>query len=131
MVDLKFLSLNDLLSKLHSAIEQFIEDIDELADENKAFALSDIKDIRNRTKEKIEKGDDPIENARLLKLLNLFVADKTFIELTKEDVEEWVDFLDAIENSVSSGKVEMNGKEKEELKEIKELTGEIKALIRK
>ena len=54
-----------------------------------------------------------------------------FIELTKEDAEEWVSFLETIESSISKGDIKLNSKEEKELKDIKELTEQIKSIIRK
>ncbi|MCL4372175.1 hypothetical protein M1373_02550 [Candidatus Marsarchaeota archaeon] len=132
MDGLKLSSINELLSKLHNAITQFVLDVKDLADSNERVSLAEIKEIRDRIRERLNSGEgDSVENAKLLKLLNLFIEDKTFIELTREDAEEWLKFMEAIEANVAKGDARLSQKEKEELKEIHQLTGEIKALIRK
>ncbi|MEM0202077.1 MAG: hypothetical protein QXR73_02780 [Candidatus Micrarchaeaceae archaeon] len=131
MEGIKLSSLNDVLGKLSSAIRSFVKDISDLSEENKNVSLTEIRELRNFAKEKIDEGSDPIENARIINLLNVFVEDKNFIELTKEDAEEWVSFLEAIESGISRGNIKLNSKEEKELEDIKELTEQIKGLIRK
>lgn len=131
MEGIKLSSLNEVLGKLSSAIRSFVKDISDLSEENKNVSLTEIRELRNFAKDKIDEGKDPIENARIINLLNVFVEDKNFIELTKEDAEEWVSFLETIESSISKGDIMLNSKEEKELKDIKELTEQIKSLIRK
>ena len=131
MEGIKLSSLNEALGKLSSAIRSFVKDISDLSEENKNVSLTEIRELRNFAKDKIDEGKDPVENARIINLLNVFVEDKNFIELTKEDAEEWVSFLETIESSISKGDIMLNSKEEKELKDIKELTEQIKSLIRK
>ncbi|MEM3883507.1 MAG: hypothetical protein QXT94_01060 [Methanothrix sp.] len=131
MEGIKLSSLNEVLGKLSSAIRSFVKDISDLSEENKNVSLTEIRELRNFAKDKIDEGKDPVENARIINLLNVFVEDKNFIELTKEDAEEWVSFLETIESSISKGDIMLNSKEEKELKDIKELTEQIKSLIRK
>jgi superfamily I DNA/RNA helicase len=131
MEGIKLSSLNEVLGKLSSAIRSFVKDISDLSEENKNVSLTEIRELRNFAKDKIDEGKDPVENARIINLLNVFVEDKNFIELTKEDAEEWVSFLETIESSISKGDIKLNSKEEKELKDIKELTEQIKGLIRK
>ncbi|OJT94695.1 hypothetical protein Micr_00716 [Candidatus Micrarchaeum sp.] len=131
MEGIKLSSLNEVLGKLSSAIRSFVKDISDLSEENKNVSLTEIRELRNFAKDKIDEGKDPVENARIINLLNVFVEDKNFIELTKEDAEEWVSFLETIESSISKGDIKLNSKEEKELKDIKDLTEQIKGLIRK
>ncbi len=131
MDGIKLSSLNEVLGKLSSAIRSFVKEISDLSEENKNVSLTEIRELRNFAKEKIDEGKDPVENARIINLLNIFVEDKNFIELTKEDAEEWVSFLETIESSISKGDIELNSTEEKELKDIKELTEQIKSIIRK
>ncbi|OJI08228.1 MAG: hypothetical protein BK997_00775 [Candidatus Micrarchaeum sp. ARMAN-1] len=131
MEGIKLSSLNEVLGKLSSAIRSFVKDISDLSEENKNVSLTEIRELRNFAKEKIDEGADPIENARIINLLNVFVEDKNFIELTREDAEEWVSFLEAIESGISKGDIHLNSKEEKELEDIKDLTKQIKGLIRK
>ncbi|MEM0154379.1 MAG: hypothetical protein QW814_00910, partial [Methanothrix sp.] len=115
MESIKLSSLNDVLGKLSSAIRSFVKDISDLSEENKNVSLTEIRELRNFAKEKIDEGSDPIENARIINLLNIFIEDKNFIELTKEDAEEWVSFLEAIESGISKGDIKLNKSEEKEL----------------
>jgi gas vesicle protein len=130
-MELRLSSLNEALSKLSNAIRTFVKDISELSDENKEVSLTEIRELRKFVKDKIDEGNDPIENGRIMNLLNVFVEDKNFIELTKEDADEWVEFLEAIEAGIKKGDVALNSKEEKELKDIEQLTDQIKNLIRK
>jgi superfamily I DNA/RNA helicase len=131
MEGIKLSSLNEALGKLSGAIRSFVKDISDLSEENKNVSLTEIRELRNFAKAKIDEGADPVENARIINLLNVFVEDKNFIELTKEDAEEWVSFLEAIEAGISKGEVRLSSSEAKELEDIKELTEKIKGLIRK
>jgi len=130
-MELRLSSLNEALSKLSNAIRTFVKDISELSDENKEVSLTEIRELRKFVKDKIDEGNDPIENGRIMNLLNVFVEDKNFIELTKEDADEWVEFLEAIEAGIKKGDIALNSKEEKELKDIEQLTDQIKNLIRK
>lgn len=131
MDGIRLSSLSEALTKLSTAIREFVHEIGELSEENENVSLTEIREIRDFAKKKIESGSDPIENARVINLLNVFVEDKNFIELTKEDTDEWLEFLEAIEAGIKKGDINLNDKEREELEDIKELTDRIKKMIRK
>ncbi|MCL5680341.1 MAG: hypothetical protein M1465_03320 [Candidatus Marsarchaeota archaeon] len=131
MEGIKLSSLSEALGRLSNAIRTFVKDISELSEENKNISLTEIRELRNFAKDKIDEGKDPVENGRIINLLNVFAEDKNFIELTKEDADEWIEFLETIESSIKKGDIALNNREEKELKDIEQLTSQIKNLIRK
>lgn len=127
----KGMSLGELVSRLHSTIKQFIGDLDIMVAKNSEVSNDEIHELRARITERLREGKDTVENERLLKLLNLLLTDKTVIELMREDTDEWMDFLEAISKHIDSGAYKATENEKRELSEMKELTMQITALIRK
>ncbi|MCL5102358.1 MAG: hypothetical protein M1544_03315 [Candidatus Marsarchaeota archaeon] len=131
MEGIKLMSLGEVLSKLSDAIKSFVKDVRDLSEDNESVSLTEIRELRNFAREKIDEGVDPLENTRIINLLNVFVEDKNFIELTKEDADEWLEFLEAIEAGIRKGDISLTEKEEKELKDIERLTEKIKSLIRK
>ncbi|MCL4411315.1 hypothetical protein M1329_00020 [Candidatus Marsarchaeota archaeon] len=125
------LSLGELLSRLHSAVRQFVSDLDAIIDRNKNVGVDDIRGLRASVTERLRAGNDEVENKKLLEVLDLLSMDKTVIALMKDDAEEWLDFIDAIESHIASGEYKATEAEKEELARMRELTARISGLIRK
>lgn len=131
MEGIKLSSLGEALTRLSNVIRTFVKDISELSEENRNISITEIRELRDFAKNRIDEGKDPIENKRIINLLNVFVEDKNFIELTREDADEWIEFLETIEAGIKRGDISLNSKEEKELKDIEQLTDQIKNLIRK
>lgn len=125
------LSLGNLFGSLHETMLNFVKSLDSLIAENKAITLDDIKTLRGYIKEKLAGNERIDDKQKLLRLLDLFATDRAVIELMKEEAEEWVEMLEAIESSISSQDKELTEQEKDEVEKINQLTAEIKAMIRK
>ncbi len=125
---LKKLSLNELLSRLHESISGFSRDIGRLTDRNRELTLVDIIELRNHVKRKLEAHEEGAENEKLLKLIGLFKDDKNALELARMDVEEWIDFLDAIKFHLEQRRGALSAEEKEELKDMEKLRADITKL---
>lgn len=97
---LRKLSLNELVGLLGEQIASFSRGIDKLIDKNKEFNTNDIDQLRDHIKNRLESGTERAENEKLLKLVNLFSDDKKALSLIREDVDEWLEFLDAIDEHV-------------------------------
>ena len=67
----------------------------------------------------------------MLKTLDLFLTDKAFIRLIKEDSEEWLSFLDAIEESLVKVDHNLTGEDKQEIDSVLRKLDEVRNLIRK
>ncbi len=104
---LKMLSLNELIGMLSDQIASFSRGIDRLIEKNKALGANDLDELRDHITARLKSGTERAENERLLKLVDLFSADKKAIDLIRKDVDEWLDFLDAIDQHIGeSGSVE-------------------------
>ncbi len=127
------LSLGDLISRLHSAILDFVNTIDETLRQNGELGMSDIRSLRDHIRVRLQKNEDIEDNKKLLKVLDLFATNKAVMELVREDAEEWLMFLDDIEKGLSQ-KAQSGALTKDELEDMermRSLTREIRELIRK
>ena len=128
--DMRSLSLGELLSKLHSAVRQFVSDLDAVIERNMRVSTDDIRSLRAGVTERLRAGKDEVENRKLLEVLDLLSMDKTVIGLMKDDAEEWLEFIDAVESHIASGEYKASDEEKEELARMRELTARISGLLR-
>ena len=128
--DMRSLSLGELLSKLHSAVRQFVSDLDAVIERNMRVSTDDIRSLRASVTERLRAGKDEVENKKLLEVLDLLSMDKTVIGLMKDDAEEWLEFIDAVESHIASGEYKASDEEKEELARMRELTARISGLLR-
>ncbi|MDE1868348.1 MAG: hypothetical protein KGH60_00040 [Candidatus Micrarchaeota archaeon] len=123
--------LNDLIMRLHSAIRTFVKDIDEVVAHNQNAKLDEINELRDHINERLKAQEDIPDRDKILELLDLLVEDKAVLELVREDAEEWVRLLDAIEISVADEELELTAEQQEQVKKIGELSAKIKELVRK
>lgn len=94
---LKKLSLNELIAALQDQIVSFSRGLDRLIDKNREFNTDGIDKLRDHIKGRLKAGTERAENERLLKLVNLFSEDKKSLDLIRKDVDEWLEFLDAVD----------------------------------
>ena len=131
--DVVGLSLGDLIRRLHNAIMDFIGAIDETIRQDRSVSAQEIRTLRDHIRQKLQANESPEDNKQLLKILDLFSSNSAVIGLVREDAEDWLKFLDDIEKSMErkgeSGSLSED--ERKELMDIKRLTGEIKAVLRK
>lgn len=130
-IDFRNMSLDSLFGRLHGLMVNLVKDVDSVIDDNKAVSMDTVKELRDHINFKLGKKEEIYENEKLLKLLNLFAEDKAVLEIIREDAEEWVQLLEAIEESINERGGNLTKQEKNEVKEIRKLTSEIKTLIRK
>jgi hypothetical protein len=131
MDGIKNVTLSNLFGSLHEAMLNFVKSLDSLIAENKDLTLEDIKTLREHIKERLQGSEEITDKQKLLKLLDLFSTDRAVVELMKEEAEEWLEMLEAIEDNIASHGGEETAQEKEELEKIHRLTSEIKAVLRK
>jgi transcriptional regulator of heat shock response len=129
--EVRELSLDSLFERLHRLMSNLVKDIDSVIEDNKEVGMADVRELREHISTRLNKKEEIKDNEKLLKLLNLFSEDKAVLEIIREDAEEWVDLLDAIEESIRATGLPLTNSEQNEIKEIKRLTAEIKSLIRK
>jgi len=132
MKDIKDLSLDGLFGRLHQLMVNLVGDIDSVIQDNKEMSMDEIRNLRTHINYKLGKKEEMYDNQKLLKLLNLFSEDKAVLEIIREDAEEWLELLEAIEsNIVGDGSRKLTQREEREVKQIGNLTKQIKTLIRK
>lgn len=129
--EIRELSLDGLFDKLHKLMSSLVGDVESVIEDNKEVGMSDIRDLREHISERLSKKEEIQDNEKILKLLNLFSEDKAVLEIIREDAQEWVELLEAIEQNIRSSGVDLTPRERNEIKEINRLTTEIKGLIRK
>ena len=125
------LKLGELFSKLHSSIIDFARDTSKVSDLNDSINTGTIDELRDHITERLNNNENIDENKALLKTLDLFVTDKAFIRLIKEDSEEWLGFLDAIQESLLRMDHNLSGEDKLEMERIIGRLDELRNLIRK
>lgn len=128
---IKSKGLNDLIVRLHSAIRTFVKDIDEVVAHNQNAKLDEINELRDHIKERLKAQEDTPDRDKILELLDLLIEDKAVLELIREDAEEWVKLLDAIEISIADEELELTPEQQEQVKRISDLSAKIKELVRK
>lgn len=130
--DLKIFSLKELFTKLHDNMKTFIADTKNALDRNNDVSFEDIKRMREHITQRLNHGENIEDNEALLKVLNLFTMDKAFLNVTKEESEEWLDFIEAIEASVKDfDKYAATSEERHDIEEINKVLSEAKSLLRK
>ncbi len=132
MKDIKDLSLDSLFSRLHQLMVNLVSDIDSVIQDNKELSMDEIRNLRTHINYKLGKKEEMHDNQELLKVLNLFSEDRAVLEIIREDAEEWLELLNAIESNITGdGSKKLTPSQRKEVKQIGELTQQIKSLIRK
>ena len=131
MPNFKLMSVNDLISRLHDAIESFLTGIEDIIDLNsKSGSKDEISTLKAHLTEKLKRGEEVTDNKKLIDLLNLLSKDQTVLAIIKEDAEEWAEMLDAIQSQISSRKP-ITDEERKDIQKITAMATEISSLIRK
>ncbi len=123
-------SLNDLIGNFADMIKSFLTGMENVIDINRRPNNNEIAQLRSHIIERMNRGEEITDNKLILQLLDLLSKDQMVLQIVKEDVEEWVDMLEAIDDQISNQKPNTK-EEKEEIQKISILTAEIKALVRK
>ncbi|MCL4389261.1 MAG: hypothetical protein M1528_00845 [Candidatus Marsarchaeota archaeon] len=132
-IDIKGMSLGQLLNRLHEAIVDFIETLDNTIESNRKVNTNEIRELRGHILERLQKNEDVSDNKKLIEVLDLFSTESVIMELIREDSEEWLDFIETIEERMRERgeSSELAHEELADIERIKELTAQIKAILRK
>jgi ElaB/YqjD/DUF883 family membrane-anchored ribosome-binding protein len=131
MKDLKELSLDGLFERLHQLMANLVSDIESVIQDNKEVSMDEVRDLRSHINYKLGRKEEVYDNQKLLKLLNLFSEDRAVLEIIKEDSEEWLELLEAIESNIrGTGGKKLTRAEMKEVEQIGVLTKQIKGLLR-
>jgi hypothetical protein len=121
--------LNNIISKFHESLQSFSNSLQNVININKSTAsVDEINIIRDHLKARLLKGDEEAENKKLIKLLELLSKDQAVLNLIKEESDEWIEMLNAIEQHVKSRDKTLNS---DDLKKIIRLSSDIKSIARK
>ncbi len=125
------LKLGELLQKLKIGLEDLVKESRNMSEVNRGVAMSDIGAIRNHIVKKISRKEDVKENQEILKVLDLFSDDRIFIDVIREESEEWLKFLDSIEKSVKGlDNATATPQEKKEVNDIIKRIESVRGMIR-
>ena len=128
--ELSKISLGRLFSILTDSMTRMVEGLKGLMNKNETVDDNTVREIREHIKNRLAAGEERVDNQNILKLLDLFSENKEVIEFIKEEAEEWLELVEAIEKHIESGDKELSEKEQEEVMELKELMDKIKHTLR-
>ena len=128
--ELSKISLGRLCSILRDSMTRMVEGLKGLMNKNETVDDNTVREIREHIKNRLAAGEERVDNQNILKLLDLFSENKEVIEFIKEEAEEWLELVEAIEKHIESGDKELSEKEQEEVMELKELMDKIKHTLR-
>ena len=128
--ELSKISLSRLFSILTDSMTRMVEGLKGLVKRNEIVDDSTVRELREHIKNRLAIGEERVDNQNILKLLDLFSENKEVIEFIKEESEEWLELVEAIEKHIESGDRTLSEKEQEEVRELKELTDKIKHTLR-
>ena len=125
------LRLGELFQKLKAGLEYLVKESKNMSEANRSVAMSDVGAIRNHIMKKINRREDVKENQEILKVLELFSDDRIFIDVIREESEEWLKFLDSIEKSVKGlDSADATPQEKKEVNDIIKRIESVRGMIR-
>ncbi|MCL5412490.1 MAG: hypothetical protein M1474_02520 [Candidatus Marsarchaeota archaeon] len=127
---LKRLTLNELLGRLSSSLRGFAAELASAVDRNRGISMDDLAHLRDHITRKLSEGVETAENRKLLSVLDLVATDKAVVEAIKKNADDWLAFLDAIEDNIR-GRESLSESERLDLERIERLTAEIRRLLRK
>ncbi len=129
MEDIRQLSINDLIKRLHESLSGFITGMESVIGMNQEAPPSEIADLRDHITERLKNGEEITDNKRLIGLLDLLSKDQAVLGLVKEDAKDWLDIIETIENQMESRRP-LSSAETRQIKRIRTMSSELKTLIR-
>ncbi len=130
-MNIKTLSLNELIKKLYDSVKNFARSMERITEMNNKVTHSEIMELKEHITNRLNNGEEVEDNKKLIELLEVLSKDQSIIQIIKDDAEEWVELLDAIEKNIKSEYRELSEKEEKELKQINDMTTSIKEFLRK
>jgi hypothetical protein len=129
MEDIRQLSVSDLIKRLHESVASFVSGMENVISMNKQEPPEEISELRGHLMDRLKKGEEITDNRKLISFLDMLSKDQAVLELVREDAKDWLEILDTIEGQMSSRKP-LTAAETSEIKRIRQMSGELKALIR-
>jgi hypothetical protein len=125
------LSLNELIKKLYDSIKNFAKNMEKVTEMNNKITHSEIMELKEHITNRLNNGEEVEDNKKLIDLLEVLSKDESIIQIIKDDAEEWISLLDAIENNIKSDGRKLNNNEEKELKQINDMATSMKEFLRK
>jgi ElaB/YqjD/DUF883 family membrane-anchored ribosome-binding protein len=122
-------SLGGLLSQLHKSILDLTKNLDQLIDSDSRHSKAEIQELREHIRARLVRKEDELDNKKLLELLDLFATNDAAMRIIREDADEWLEFIEALEYRLKQGEA-ATSEMKTEVREISRLTSEIKDTLR-
>jgi len=126
--NLKEADINRLIAMLHDSLEDAIKGMGVLLDEAKEFDKGNVEELRDHVASRLGKED--ADSEKLLKLMGLISTEGAVIEILKEDAEEWLKLIGAIDEQINNIKKSSGVVDKKDIRELEALSKKIKGLIR-
>ena len=125
------LSLNELIKKLYDSIKNFAKNMEKVTEMNNKITHSEIMELKEHIVNRLNNGEEVEDNKKLIDLLEVLSKDESIIQIIKDDAEEWISLLDAIENNIKLDGRKLNNNEEKELKQINYMATSMKEFLRK
>ncbi len=129
MEDIKELSVNDLVRRLHESLKGFLSGMESVIGMNKEAPPGEISELRDHLTERLKGGEQITDNKRLIGLLDILSKDQMVLELVRDDAKDWLEILDVVERQMSL-KRPLSQEEMNEIKRIREMSSDLKTMIR-
>lgn len=126
--DLREVDIDRLIAMLHDSLEDAVKGMDALLEESKELDAGGIKELRDHVASRL--GNEDADTDRLLKLMGLLSTEEAVIEILKEDAEEWLKLIGAIDEQIKNIKKDGGKIDKKDIMELEALSKKIKGLIR-
>ncbi len=124
------MSVNEIVKKLYNSVKSFVKGMESVVGINDKYNKDEIDELKTHLTERLNRGEEVTDNSKLIDLLEILSKDQTVMHIIKDDAEEWLEMLEAIESSINSKK-ELSPEEKKEVKQINKMTVSIKDFLRK
>ena len=124
------MSVNEIIKKLYNSVKSFVKGMESVVGINDKYNKDEINELKTHLTEKLNRGEEVTDNSKLIDLLEILSKDQAVMHIIKDDAEEWLEMLEAIESSINSKK-ELSPEEKKEVKQINKMTMSIKDFLRK
>lgn len=124
------MTVNEIIKKLYNSVKSFVKGMESVVGINDKYNKDEIDELKTHLTEKLNRGEEVTDNSKLIDLLEILSKDQTVMHIIKDDAEEWLEMLEAIESSINSKK-ELSPEEKKEVKQINKMTMSIKDFLRK
>jgi len=129
MDDVRELSVNDLIHRLHESVNSFVAGMENVVSMNKREPPDEISELRGHIIERLKGGEEITDNRRLIGFLDLLSKDQAVLELVKDDAKDWLEIIETIEKQMESRKP-LTKTETAEIRKIRKMAVELKDLIR-